>query len=183
MRIAFGFLLLIASAFGQGISIFPPPTDSGGDPEPPPVEEYVKAISTVTSVSIPLSEHGLSKAVIVLVFDENGAVVEPGDILINGGNDVSVTFAIPQTGNIVVRTFGEVYSGSSFTNQTSVAIDATNHQISKIVAVQCRDSDGYVVQTGDIDLTPSFASVSKPTPDVLIHFAVQQSGVCTIFGE
>ncbi len=154
------------------------PCHGGGD-----TSQFEKAISSVTSVTIPQSEHGLSGQFYVQVYGSDGLPVEPGDITFSGSG-ITVTFAVHQSGTVVLRTHPAAYV-QPFTTQTSISIPAETHMIRAVMAINCRDQDGNVVGTGEISISPttlSIGGVMGQSSDLNISFATPQTGSCIIFG-
>lgn len=146
--------------------------------------QFIKEIDSVISVSIPASEHGLTRDFYVQVYGEDGSPVEPEDIIFTE-TGVTVTFAVAQSGNIVLRSLPSEFQ-FNFTSQTSISIPAESHLIRSVMAVNCRETDGEVVQTGAINFTPapiSIGGVFGQSVDISISFAIPQSGSCVVFGE
>lgn len=144
---------------------------------------YEKSITSTVSVMIPESEHGLTGFFYVQVYSASGVPVEPEDITFTG-SEVTVTFAVPQSGTIVLKAHPAAFS-QAFTAETSVSIPAETHMIRSVLAVNCRDEGGNVVGSGEIILSPSTLSIGGvvgQSSDLSISFATPQSGSCVIFG-
>lgn len=145
---------------------------------------FVIPISEVTSLSVSASQHGLIRDFLVQVYDENGGAVEAGAIIYDSSGGVSISFAVPQTGNIVLKSLSANHL-TAFSSELTVSIPAESHLIRSVTAVSCRDSTGEVVQTGEVDFAPaalSLGGVVGQSADISISFAVPQSGTCTVFG-
>lgn len=146
-------------------------------------KSFTKKMTAVASITIPSSEHGLDCNFFAQFNEENGAPVEPQDISFQS-QEVTITFAIPQTGSITLRTF-PVSHQLSFTNQTALSIPAEFHSIHSIQAVTCQNTSGQVIQSDTVTFTPSifsYSGVIRQSADIYISFATPQSGNCIVFG-
>ena len=91
------------------------------------VPNYFTSFTSATSVTVPGTVHNLNTANLVVECYDNGtpeAIVEPDRVRIDPNTyDVTVTFAVPQTGRLVINAAG---GGSSNGADASAALDFPN---------------------------------------------------------
>lgn len=130
-----------------------------------------------TSVTILGTTHGFgTKNLIVSCYDNASPAnhIQPSSYTVNGTTfDVVVNFATAQTGYCVINGSGPPKYATTFTNQTSVTVAGTTHNLGTAdLTVHVYDS-----ATGTRTMiVPQSVAVNSTTFDVTVTFAVAQSG-------
>lgn len=163
---------------GSGVNITPgagsitiSATGGGG----PGNGSYTQSFTTQTSVVL---THALgTKNVLVSCYDGSDNYIEWNTLVTTSTSAATVTFTGSQTGRctVTIGGSGAKYS-TTFTSQTTVTVTGVTHNIgSPDIHVQCRDagSPRQIVE-------PNTVTVNDSTYDVVITFAVAQSGRCTL---
>lgn len=127
------------------------------------------------SVTIPGSAHALAETYLFFqAYDDAtpAQAIAIGSLSVNTtSKDVTVTFAAPQSGTLVLAVGSPRYA-QAFTNQTSVTILGSAHGLASadlLHTVYDASAQPAVVQGGGVSVHPT-------TFDVVLTFAVPQSG-------
>ena len=144
--------------------------------------DYVTAFTTPGTppytVTIPGATHGLAEPYLFAqVYDAAtpAQALEPGNLMVHTGTlDVTLTFAAPQSGTIVLA-MGSPRFGQAFFDQTTVTIPGSTHGLGSpnllhTVYAPGIGSEPFMIQAGSFSVHPT-------TFEVVLAFAVPQSGV------
>lgn len=137
--------------------------------------QYVTTFTNQTTLVIPGTTHALAQTYLFFqVFD----TATPAHAIDVGGlsvhpttKDVTVTFAAPQSGTLVLSVGSPRYA-QAFTNQTSVTVLGTAHGLASadlLWEVYDASASPTVIQPGSLSVHPT-------TFDVALTFAAPQSG-------
>ena len=144
-----------------------------------PSPQYVATFSEVLTLPILGTTHGLDHgALFYQLYDANNpaAVLEPGALTIHPITfDVEVSFAVPQSGILILTAGGPRYA-TSFTNQSIVLIPGNTHNLpSAALLYQVYDSG-----TPATAITPQSVTVDPVNFDVTVSFSSAQSGTIAL---
>ena len=153
----------------------------------PLVANYARFFSNATSVSIPGTSHNLgTKNLLVQVYD-NGtptlAAIEPDSVTVHTSTyDVTVTFAVAQTGWIMLNAYipstaGQTNVITPFTAVQSVSIPGATHGLgTKNLIPRIYNN------SGPMEVQPGSVTVNPVTYDVAVAFATTQTGFVLLNG-
>lgn len=136
---------------------------------------YTQSFTAQTSVTL---SHGLgSKNIIAACRDGSDNFIDWNTFVSTSTSAATVTFTTAQTGYCTVTIGGGgVRYGATFSSQTTVTISGTSHLLgASDIHVQCRDaaSPRQIVE-------PNTITIDDTSFDVVITFAVAQSGRCSL---
>jgi hypothetical protein len=133
------------------------------------------SFASQTTFVIRGTEHRLGTATPLLqVYDDStpAAALQPDQVTVDQLNyDVTLTFTTPQTGMVALAAPAPLYT-TAFTNQASVSIPGTTHQLgtgSLLVSVYTSSGFTYF-------LTPAAVTINQSNFNVVVAFGVAQSG-------
>lgn len=135
------------------------------------------AFTAQTSVTILGTTHGFgTKNLIVSCYDNASPAnhIQPASYTVDGTSfNVVINFATAQTGYCVINGSGPPKYATTFTNQTSVTVAGTTHNLGTAdLTIHVYDS-----ATGTRTMiVPQSVAVNSTTFDVTVTFAVAQSG-------
>lgn len=169
--------LLRTDAMGRAVIIFNIRCAKALAAAPPPRPAFVQPFLYATTVSVPGVTHRLATAdLLVTVYDAESpaALVQPGLITVDGSTfDVSVSFAGPQSGRLVLAAATTPGTRHPFTAATLVRIPGTLHGLGTadlLVTVYDTGVPATQVESGLVGIHPT-------TYEVTVSFPAPQSGV------
>ena len=146
--------------------------------------DFVTAFTTPGTppytVTIPGTTHGLAETYLFVQAYDAGTpaqAVEPGSLTVHATTrDVTLTFATPQSGSVVLAVGAPQYA-QTFTNQTSVVIAGSTHGLgsANLLWTLYAPSGAEVMR-----IEPGALSVHPTTFEVTLAFAAPQSGTLVL---
>lgn len=141
---------------------------------PPP--QYATAFTNQTTLTIPGPTHALGTGRLLWQLYDNASpanVMQPGTLTVDQGTfAVVVSFAVPQSGTLVLNAGTPRYE-LPFTNETSLTVFGATHGLATnhlLWGLYTNEDPAAAIQ-------PSAVTIHPTTFDVVVSFAVPQSGL------